>query len=189
MTKKEPTGPLAGCETIYLVEGGAITQEQVNDGAYPATSLGKTEWELSDGPPGARSYSECFDSFEEALVAARSYPGAKLVVDLIEEPVRQPDPRLPYSLALLEVRAVLDTAMENYQSAPPGSSDWHVYDLLNQLHQENESKIDTDQTKYLIDRGWASLTEDGWWNVPEHIDAEALYYGHANAMELQEWFG
>jgi len=159
---------------------GAVTNLECYNGQ---ATLGQREWQFSDGPDGTQSCSEDFLDLAEGL---KEYSGYTIHM---EQPKRQPDPRLPYSLALLEVRIVLEEAMKNYEADPAQTIGAHVHEILNQLHQENETKIDADQTRYLIDRGWASLTEDGWWNVPAHINGETLYYGHANAMELQEWFG
>jgi len=75
-------GPLADSKTLYLIEGSPIQQHQIDDGVFPPESLGKTEWGVSDGPPGERGYSEDFDSFDVALESARQFEGATIIVDL-----------------------------------------------------------------------------------------------------------
>jgi len=54
-------------KTIWIVEGGPITQAQIDDGIYPQASLGKTEWQFSDGPAGKRTESADYDDIEEGM--------------------------------------------------------------------------------------------------------------------------
>lgn len=53
--------------TIFVVRGGAVTQQQVDDGIFPARDLGKTEYSFSDGPAGKRGYSEDYSDLLEGL--------------------------------------------------------------------------------------------------------------------------
>jgi len=70
---------------IWIVKGSPITQEQIDDDCYPQTSLGKTEWQFSNGPCGLRSESEDFDDIEDGL---RTYSGHTIYFDefCTEEP-------------------------------------------------------------------------------------------------------
>lgn len=76
---EKPGGPLWAIEQVWVVEGGPITQQQVDDDVYSPAALGQTEWSVSDGPPDARSYSEDYASFEAAMAAALALPKAKLI--------------------------------------------------------------------------------------------------------------
>jgi hypothetical protein len=60
-------------KTIWIVKGDPITQSQIDDGCYPQTSLGKTEWQFSDGPMGKRTYSEDYDDIEEGMNNHQGY--------------------------------------------------------------------------------------------------------------------
>ena len=58
---------------VWAIKGAPITQEQIDDGCYPQTSLGKTEWQFSDGPVGARGSSADYDSLEAGLCDHSGY--------------------------------------------------------------------------------------------------------------------
>lgn len=94
-----------------------------------------------------------------------------------------PDPRLTHSIALLRIRngisAQIDKAIAD--------KDFALEMALHELHQENEVRIDADQTKYLTDRGWAD--DDGWDACPDAYMGETLWSGHATEGELRKWFG
>lgn len=63
--------------TVYIIKG-----EVTNLEAWPnhKVELGDPEWQVSDGPPGARSYSEDFLSLEDALAACE---GKRVIIEQV----------------------------------------------------------------------------------------------------------
>jgi len=94
-----------------------------------------------------------------------------------------PDPRLAHSIALLRLRIGLSDQIDKAVA----DKDLALEMALHALHQENEVRIDNDQTQYLLDRGWAN--EDGWEGCPDDYMGETLWSGHAAEDELRKWFG
>jgi hypothetical protein len=63
-------------DTVWVVKGCPVTQAQVDDGVWPESALGCTEWQFSDGLPGARTVSEDYINLEVGL---RRYTGYRFV--------------------------------------------------------------------------------------------------------------
>lgn len=93
------------------------------------------------------------------------------------------DPRLVESLALLKLREAIAFATEVAEQA--GERD--IAKALDDLHQRNEGRIDSDQTQYLIDRGWGDYS--GWEGCPDAHMGETLWSGTASRDQLVQWFG
>jgi hypothetical protein len=63
---------------IWIVKGDPITQSQIDDGCYPQASLGKTEWQFSDGPVGKRTESADYDDLKEGI---RNHPSHTFILE------------------------------------------------------------------------------------------------------------
>lgn len=54
-------------DLIYIVKGGTITQVQIDADCWTPDALGKTEWNFSDGPSGARGSSSDYCDLLQGL--------------------------------------------------------------------------------------------------------------------------
>jgi len=160
------------------VFSGVVTDPEAHGKA--GVSEGDTEWQFSDGPSGTQGASEDFIDLAEGLKAYSGY------VIHWEDTKPKPDPRLPRSIALLAIRNALQEEIDawNKQGTPFAFA---VASAINDAHQANESRIDTDQTQYLLDRKWAD--DDGWELCPDPSMGEDLWNGMASENDLMKWFG
>jgi hypothetical protein len=65
-------------QTVWIVKGAPITQEQIDEGCYPQDALGKPEWQFSDGPAGHRTTSADYASLEAGLC---EYTGCRFFIE------------------------------------------------------------------------------------------------------------